>query len=167
MKKLLLSSLIIISLMSVSCSQTGAIKKQDLVFTHSGMSFMLDSDAMPLIEALGNDFEYIEIPSCVYEGNDKSFIYNDFEVYTYPLNGVDMIDEIIVLTPLYETSKGISVGDSVQELINVYGEKYTDQGGLITYHTKQSDKKSPVIYFYTENGIIVSIHYYSASNISE
>lgn len=167
MKKLLLSSLIIISLLLFACSPKGSIDNKDLVFVYSGTSFLLDSDVAQLIETLGGDYEYIEAPSCVYEGNDKTFVYEDFEIYTYPLDGKDLIDEIIILSSEYETSRGISVGDTVDELKKAYGDKYTDQGGLITYHKNQADKKSPVIYFYTQNGVIVSIHYYSASNISE
>ncbi len=166
-KSNLILFLIISLLFMVACSDNDGINKQDLTFIHSGKSFLLDSDVLPLLESIGSDYEYLQAPSCVYEGNDKSFLYDDFEIYTYPLNGKDLIDEIIVLTPHYETNRGIKVGSSIDDVKKAYGNDYIDQGGLITFSQNPKDPTSPVIYFYFENDMVASIHYYSASNISE
>ena len=44
-------------------------------------------EAKPVIEALGEPLEYIESPSCVFEGMDKTYKYNGFVIDTVTLSG--------------------------------------------------------------------------------
>jgi len=142
-----------------------AITEKDLVFTIGDKEFLLNSDVTPLLEALGQDFVLSEAPSCLYEGNDKTFEYGGIAIYTYPLNGKDLIDEIMLTDKQYKTSRGISVGSTMEELTAAYGEDYIEDGNMITYRLNPDDMKSPCLYFIINDGTVESISYYSASNL--
>lgn len=141
------------------------INEKDLVFAISDKEFLLNSDVEPLLEVLGQDFMLSEAPSCLYEGNDKTFEYEGIAIYTYPMDGKDLIDEIMLTDKQYKTNRGISVGSTMEELTAAYGEDYIEEGNMITYRLNPDDMKSPCLYFIINDGTVESISYYSASNL--
>ncbi|MGI6562488.1 MAG: hypothetical protein ACOX3Q_08015 [Clostridia bacterium] len=149
-----------------ACKKTDSFSEADLEFTVNGKVFTLDSDAALLLEELGEPEEVQEAPSCLYEGMDKVYTYKGVEIYTYPYEGKDLIDEIFITDSAYETKRGIKVGDTKEDLIKAYGEDYVDEGGIYRYALKKGDLDSPCIYFTIDNDIITGISLYSASNIS-
>ena len=52
---------------------TGAFSEQDLGIALDGEVYYLREDSAPLLAALGNEFEYSEMVSCVYDGKDKTY----------------------------------------------------------------------------------------------
>lgn len=165
MKKAITLFLILLIACLCSCSKTDSISAKDLEFKVNNKTFLLDTDVIPLLEELGDGYKLSEAPSCVYEGMDKMFSYEEVEIYTYPLEGKDLIDEICFIDSTYETNRGISVGDSKDDLIKAYGEDYTDEGGVLKYSMKKGDLNSPCIYFILDEDVITGISLYSASNI--
>lgn len=157
--------LFLLTILLSSCSGTGSLSEKDLEFVVNGQVFRLDQDVVPLLEALGDGYETAEAPSCVYDGMDKTFMYDSVEIYTYPLNNKDLIDEIAFLDSTYETKRGISIGDTKDDLIKAYGEEYIDEGGVYRYELKKGDLDSPCIYFTLDKDTIVGISLYSASNM--
>lgn len=167
MKKVItiVSILFLMTLLLSSCSGTESFSEKDLEFTVNDIVFRLDQDVAPLLEALGDGYETAEAPSCVYEGMDKTFIYGSVEIYTYPLNNKDLIDEIAFVDSTFKTKRGISIGDSKEDLIKAYGEDYTDEGGVYRYALKKGDLDSPCIYFTMDQDYVSGISLYSASNM--
>jgi hypothetical protein len=141
------------------------INEKDLVFTIGEKEFLLNSDVKLLLDALGRDYVLSEAPSCLYEGNDKAFEYEGIAIYTYPVDGKDLIDEIVLIGEQYKTGRGISVGSTIEELTSAYGEDYIEEGNMITYRLNPDDMKSPCLYFIINDGTVESISYYSASNL--
>lgn len=171
MKKILISLAVVCLLFSISaCAASGGngeagFGENDLIFVLNDKEFVLDGDVSALISELGDGFTLYEAPSCLYDGTDKTFEYVGVTIYTYPLNGKDLIDEIQLTDGTYSTSKDISVGSTTEDVIEAYGEDYADEGGIITYRMVPDDAKSPCLYFITEGGIVTGISYYSASNM--
>lgn len=143
--------------------------EEDLTIVIGGTAFSLNADVSGLLAVLGEDYDFFEAPSCVYEGTDKSYDYAGISIYTYPVDNLDLIDEIVLLDAGYETPKGIKVGSSLEDIIAAYGNGYQDDGDIITYSLDPdpANLKSPRLYFILDEGQITSISYYSASNIHE
>ena len=144
----------------------GQFGEQDLVFMVNGRSFALNSDVQVLLRELGPEYRLTEAPSCVYDGTDKSFEYASISLYTYPLGGTDLIDEIILTGPEFQTPKGLRVGNTLQQAVESYGANYRNDGGII-YYCLDPDVgvRSPCLYLVMEGDAITSISFYSASNV--
>ena len=111
---------------------SGAFSEKDLFFQYEGQGFGLLSDVSVLLAAMGDGYEEKAAPSCTFVGEDKSFIYPGLEIRTNPIDGKDLINEIIVTGEDFVTPRGIRIGDTREALITAYGKGFEDQG-LITY----------------------------------
>jgi hypothetical protein len=184
MKKSILTLGLIMSLILSSCTaadtdsnsddttalQTvdmGTFTKEDLVYKYQGESYPLQSDAAPLLEALGPDYVETKAPSCAFIGEDKIFEYETIIIYTCPLDGIDMIDEIDVYQTDYMTSKGISIGDSLEDVKAAYGEGGFLEGSSYVYvlSGKIEELESPKLYFDLTDDNVTGIVYYAASSL--
>ena len=54
------------------------------VFISGDVQIVIDAEAEPIVEALGEPKSYFEAASCAFEGLDKIYTYGGFEVNTYP-----------------------------------------------------------------------------------
>lgn len=78
-----------------------------------------------LKEALGEPLEVVLTDSSIHsEYYDKEYKYDFGSVYTHPVDGVDVWYEIFVHGDGLETSRGISIGDSVEDMLEAYGDVY-------------------------------------------
>lgn len=145
--------------------ESKTMQEADLQFFYNNKTFELDTDVQPLLDALGSEYEFSEAPSCVYEGTDKAYEYSGIAIYTYPLNGKDLIDEIVLTGSEFETGKGIKVGSTKEDIVAAYGDAFIDEGSIITYRLNKEQADSPCIYFVLNDGTVESISYYSASNM--
>ncbi len=166
---------IVLALLLCSCAQsdTGTegptFTKEDLTFELEGIKYPLDSDAAPLLEALGPDYEETRAPSCVYEGEeDKIFDYGDIIVYTYPQGDKDMIWEIDIYSGDYSTNKGIKIGSTLEEVKEAYGESGFGMDYMYAYNLSgdKDDLESPQLNFELMDGKVSGISYYTPSNIT-
>jgi hypothetical protein len=165
MKKLTVIYISILLIIMSSCSAKGGLSKNDFIFSIDSKKFELDSNVTALLDELGTEYEFSEGPSCVYNGTDKYYSYKDVDIYTYPIDDADLIDEIVLTSSKYSTNRGIKTGDSFGDVKKAYGEDYREDGDMVTYSLDPDDPHSRTLYFMIENGIVTSIHYYSASNI--
>jgi len=165
MKKIIICLIAVAIIFQAACSREKGLSRADLVFDAGDISISLDSDIAPALEVLGGSYSFSEAPSCVYDGTDKIYTYDDLEIYTYPLNDKDLVDEIVLLTQRYSTNKGIKVGDTISDIAEAYGKDYVREGDIISYPLDNGDPQSPMIYFVTDGEYIISINYYSASNM--
>jgi hypothetical protein len=170
MKKIIIILIALVMVLAItSCGQKEqkGFSEEDLVFVYNGEEFKLDSDVKPLIKSIGDGYEFSEAVSCAYTGMDKTYSYGDIDLYTYPLDSKDRIDEIYIMSNKYSTKKGITVGSSLDDIIVAYGENYTDLGGgmlVIAPEGMPEDTSSPCIYFIMQDGVVFEFSYYSASN---
>lgn len=147
---------------------TGEFSESDLTFVYNGAEYPLNSDAAPLLEAFGSDYEVTTAPSCVYVGEDKLFEYADVSICTYPLDGKDLIDDIYIMGGEYGASKGIKIGSSMQEVIEQYGQGENDSGDIVyALSGSKDDPKSPKLTFELTDNVVSGISFYAASNVQE
>ncbi|MBQ3987178.1 MAG: hypothetical protein II629_00280, partial [Ruminococcus sp.] len=81
-----------------------------------------------VLSKLGKAVNVSSAPSCHGDGEDKTYEYNGFTIYTYPGGGNDLVLEVNVLSSAVPTSKGIKVGSSLNDITAVYGNGYTTDG---------------------------------------
>ncbi|HAL74406.1 MAG TPA: hypothetical protein DCM45_04840, partial [Clostridiales bacterium] len=103
-------------------------------------------------------------PSCLYEGTDKTYEYDDLVVYTITKNGVDLIDGIDLTSSRYTTVRGITVGSSWQSILEAYGDPGDSEYDLIYWADPALGDSSPTLTFMLDQDNVSVISLYSGSN---
>ncbi len=91
-------------------------------FTVDGVTVVLNAQATPILEELGEELSYFESESCAFSGLDKEYTYSSFVITTYPVDEVDYVAGIVLMDDTVATEEGISIGSSLAEVIAAYGE---------------------------------------------
>lgn len=125
--------------------------------TDGTVSITTDIEMAPVLEKLGEPVKYFEAASCAFQGLDKVYTYQHFEIDTYPDGDKDIISSIILKDDLIETPEGLCIGMSKADMESVYGTDYEEKGNMCVY-TKDGMHLSVLV----ENGVITSIEYGSA-----
>jgi hypothetical protein len=105
----------------------------DLFLVINGQEYRCAVNIEEIIAVFGDGYEYSEAISCLYEGLDKSFIYDIAEFYTYPARNGDYVNEIYVSSQEVASSRGMRVGSTRDGVIAAYGEPAEDTGSLLIY----------------------------------
>ena len=116
----------------------------------------IDAEAAPIIEKLGEPNSYFEAPSCAFEGIDKMYTYNSFEVDTYPSKTQDYISTIIFKDDVITTTEGVGIGDSVDKVMEVYGEDGSNEDGMLVF-----EKDGMKLCFIIQDDTVASVEYRS------
>lgn len=140
--------------------QTTMSAKTGYVFVSGNVTVSVDADAAPVTEALGEPNSYYEAASCAFEGMDKFYTYNGFELETYPMNGKDFISVIVLKDDSVTTLEGAAIGNSRENVQEIYGTEFQENGNLLTY-----EKDDMKLCFILNNNEVLSIEY--RSNVLE
>ena len=127
------------------------------VFVAGGVTVEVDADMAPVLQALGEPASYFEAASCAFEGLDKIYTYNSFEIDTYPLQDQDLVSAIILKDDSVTTAEGICIGDSLEKLQETYGEG-AQENGMLVY-----EKDGMKLCFILQDDNIISIEYRSTA----
>ncbi len=143
----------------------------DIGIAVDGTWYPIYQDASGLLAALGEDYDYSEAPSCVFEGMDKEFIFDGCSVYTNPDGDKDIWYDMLLENDTLATSRGIRVGDSLADVQTAYGDAYYWEGDTILTYSVSGDPEdiaSPCILFYFEgeNEIVTTIQIYYPTNVT-
>lgn len=141
-------------------SANGIFEESDLIFTANGTDIKLDQDINSVRDGIGEPINIVSAPSCFYEGDDKSFIYECFTITTYPDGNEDYIVSIEITSDSISTPKGAKIGMTLDEVTEIYGSGYIFVNNQYRY---QIDNK--FLYFYIENGYVSTIGYVYANTI--
>lgn len=125
-------------------------------FIHNGVRIEVDADAASLLPALGQPDSTFEAASCVFEGEDKMYSFRGFELDTYPTDGKDYVSAVVLRDDSVATAEGVTIGDSVQTLRQVYGEPDASSANLMVYEAGDMQLR-----FILENDAVVSVEYLS------
>lgn len=126
------------------------------LFTAGSVTIAVDAEAGPLVEQLGSPVSYFSAASCAFEGLDKMYTYNGFELDTYPQGDKDYVSSVILKDDSVTTAEGIAIGDSLAKLQKAYPDGGTAEGGMLVY-----EKEGMKLCFILENEEIISIEYRS------
>lgn len=124
------------------------------VFESNGVSIAVDGEAEAYISGLGEPLSYFESPSCAFGDLDKIYTYSGFELDTYSLEGVDYVSAVIFKDDSVSTPEGISIGDSVDKVKELYGEPESEESTIISYV-----KGKTKLCFLVQDGSVVSVEY--------
>lgn len=141
-----------------------AMSMADMAIEIDGTLYQLLGEAAGLIAVLGEPAAFSEAPSCLYEGTDKTYEFDDLVVYTITKNGVDLIDGIDLISSRYSTRRGITVGSSRQSIIDAYGEPDDSEYDLIYWADAASGDSSPTLTIMLDQDKVSVISLYSGSN---
>jgi hypothetical protein len=127
---------------------------QGYTFDSNGISIPMNVDAAPIVKALGDPVQYFEAASCAFQGLDKIYTYNGFEIYTYPNGDKDYISSLNFLDDSVTTVEGIYLGSTLEEVKAAYGEDYTQEASAYTYTLGQTE-----LCFIIEEDTVTAITY--------
>ena len=137
-----------------SFSPEGAV--DGYLFQTSGLTIAADAAMQPILEALGEPKQYYEAASCAFNGLDKMYTYDHFEVDSYPAPDGDRVMAVYLLDDLVATPEGLRVGDSTEKAKQLYGAAQETVGTEWIY--EKGGMKLKVLF---ENGAVASITYAS------
>lgn len=115
------------------------ISSDDLVISTEKGTLCLDMNMSDVIAFMGTDYQYAEAISCAYDGMDKTYIYGELEIYTYPDGEKDFVKEMVVKSADIKNSRGIAAGSTSEDVIAAYGSDYTTSGSLMVYTAEGSE----------------------------
>ena len=123
---------------------------KDFVFKYQNKDYLLGEVFTK--EKYGEPLKYSEVASCAFDGIDKTYTYNHYEVTTYPVDGQDKVYVIYFLDDEVTTTEGLKISDSIEDMFNKYGKDYQKEGNLYTYKQNKT-----MIKFIVENDYVTSI----------
>ena len=100
-------------------------------FTYQGVTLVpgnaFDSAALPEAESV------YQVPSCAIEGTDNVYSYGDIEVTAFNDGNGEVIYSVYIVDANTPTAEGLYIGDTLDQVIAVYGEDYTQENSQVTY----------------------------------
>lgn len=98
------------------------------------------------------------IPSCAFSGTDNVYTYDSVEVVAYDEGKGEHLYSIYLLDPNIATDEGLMLGDSVEKMISIYGENYTQTGVEYAYY-----RGDTILIILADSGTVSSIEIRMAS----
>lgn len=123
-------------------------------FEVNGNSITTDMDMEAVLKVLGDPNQYFEAASCAFNGLDKYYTYDHFEIDTYPDGDKDYISAIVLIDDIVSTPEGIALGSQKEDVVATYGEDFEKNGSSYVY-TKGSTHLS----FVFEGDTVKNISY--------
>ncbi len=127
-------------------------KSIEYEFTYQGKTIKVN-EVMDK-EKIGPENSFYEVPSCAFEGMDKIYEYEHFEIETYMDQEKERIYSIYFTDTKQTTTEGVCVSDSYDKMVETYGNDYKKDGTQYTYTNEDT-----CLEFIVENDVITSIKY--------
>lgn len=134
--------------------QGGVLTSWAYTFHTGEIEISMKQDASEVLSVLGKAVNFYEAQSCKHQGKEKVFTYEGFELSTYPSGNADYVKSIWFLGEETQTPEGIHIGSSIEDMVNAYGEDYTEKQGRYSYTSEEV-----ILTFYTKKGLISGIEY--------
>lgn len=137
----------------------GQASTEDDMFTfvYEGTAIEMGAPAQPVLDALGDDYEETEAPSCAYQGSDIAYTYDHLIIRAYTestdddepkICGVEFRDDTVF------TPEGIAFLSTHDDVVSVYGEPYAEAEGGIVYNNGTVS-----LNFFINDGVVSGISY--------
>ena len=155
MKKLIYIALCLGLILLAACSKGGS-GSRSLGQTEArvqGKVIALDQNMADVKKAIGEELSCETAPSCMYEGEDKTFLYDGFQILTYPNGEEDFVASIDILSDKVEIASGVKVGDTVETAKEKMQEgELSETEFFLTYNYDDHG-----LTFHITNGVITEI----------
>lgn len=96
----------------------------------NGTVISLNDDMAGVLKALGEPITYSESKSCMYDGYDKVYSFDNLTIVTYPDGEKDYISSISSLSAEVENALGIKVGDNKSKMSDVFDADKIDENDI-------------------------------------
>ena len=106
------------------------------------------------IKKSGLDYRYYEAQSCAYQGLDKFYTFDSFEVLVNTIDGRDVITSISILDDMIAIPEGLRIGNSYDTMVDKLGDGYTRSSDLYQYV-----RDGTMLTVLIKNGAVSSIEY--------
>lgn len=148
-----------------AAAPSGEFSKADLGVLIAGKTYYLREDASAVLAALGDDFEYSEMVSCVYDGKDKTYKFDGITVNTVPVDGKDLVEMFTLTSDKYSTLRGAKTGDALDAVRACYDGAKEFDDGYLTYSltADMQDVNAERIQFEYSDDRVNKIYIYSPS----
>ena len=103
------------------------------LFETKGTKVEINSEMSKIEDALGEPISYFESESCAIGDLDKVYTYSGFRIDTYQFDGIDYISDVIFTDDTISTPEGASIGDSVDNVKEIYGEPTSEDDQRLIY----------------------------------
>lgn len=131
-----------------------AQEKKGYVFVTEGVSIAIEEDAQSVLSQIADPQSVYESASCAFGDLDKVYTYDGFEINTYTMDGGEYISLIILRDESVTTAEGIGIGNTVEEVGDVYGTPDVEENTMITYA-----KDHMKLCFFIQDDEVISIEY--------
>lgn len=153
MKRIILSILLVGLL--VGCSSSTADQTVDeFFFDVEGKTIIIGETVNNVVTTIGEPADQYKSPSCAFDGEDNVYDYESYQITTYVTNDNEIYTGVYILDETIQTEEGIRIGSSKQEMIDVYGEDYSENYGAFTYNKGKTDLSFVII-----DDVITAISY--------
>lgn len=133
-------------------SQNTEENKEAFYFETDGQEVKLGENFLEL--NLPEASNVYEAESCAFDGMEKTYTYDNFEIGTYPIDNNEKIVTIYIMNPEVTTKEGIQIGDTLEDLKEAYGEDYETADASYIYK-----KGKTTLTFVMNDNTISSIEY--------
>ena len=116
-----------------------AVKNADgFVFTVNGTHVYMDENMEDVLTRLGEPRRVFEAPSCAFEGIDRIFSFQGYDLHTYPENEQDFVHTVNFRDDSLATPEGVFLGGSLSDMLAAYGDDYEQELGQYKYTKGQT-----------------------------
>ncbi len=105
-------------------------------------------------DALSEPASVYQAPSCAIEGTDNVYDYGTFELTAFDDGSGETIYSIYFKDPAAATPEGLSLGDGVEKVTELYGTDYQAEGTAYQYTSGKT-----LLSIIIQNDTVVSIEY--------
>jgi hypothetical protein len=124
----------------------------------------LGAAADAVISALGEPRSVQDMGGCAGIGSTFKYLYDNVEIYVIENEKGKFIDGMKLLNDLVSDSKGVSIGDTVQDFSAAYGGAISSGDGQknfsAAFDAPYTDKTAKKVVFYTvQDGAVSAIEY--------
>jgi len=155
MKKKIVCGLLVLVIFlgfAMGCEKQELSDESSFVFQNNNVDIVLGSVFSR--DKYGVENEYSEVASCAFNGLDKTYRYLHYEITTYPIDNQDTIASIYFLDDAVTTKEGVKITDTLDKVVEVYGEDYTKDQDKYTYKKGKTE-----LCFIISNDVVTSIEY--------
>lgn len=154
--------LLCLAVFSVTCALisgcAGTIKDEksrNYQVKYNDTLIAVNSDTHVIIENLGEPVSIFEAPLCASDGINRQYTYPHINISAYVIGGEERIFSVVFTDDLISTEEGISIGDSENDVISIYGAPIESEGEL------HYEGAGMLLEFIIHDGVVEGIRYVS------
>lgn len=103
-------------------------------FTYRGVPILPGDQIEHILSSLGDPKSIYETPSCFFDGNDRVYSYEAFDVNSAVIDGKETCVAVIITGSSVKTPEGIAIGSSAADVQSAYGAYDSEETGQYVWH---------------------------------